>query len=710
MRNLQKVFKVGTRSSELAMTQAQSAINKIEELVTSISCELVPYSSPGDRDQATDLRASSANFFTRDLDEAVLNGDIDAAIHSAKDVPLKIADGLDWVWLPWVEERRDVIILQPKTTIKDLPENFKVGVSSERREQYSIARFPDAQILNIRGNIAERIAQLDAGNYDMIIMAAAALVRLDLENRINEYIPLTALTPPEGQGVLCLTFKENSPIATELRKLFVKSVTFVGAGIGDADMCTLAGIKALEKCDVCLYDSLLAPALLKNIPATAKKIPVGKRSGAHSVPQEKITQLILDEARKGYRIVRLKGGDPGTFGRLAEEISALENLELPYSVIPGVSSLNVATTGTGMLLTKRGVSRGFCVMTPRKQGEGIADIGAIGRAKLPIIFFMALSVIDNVAKQLIDDGTAPTTPVAVVFNAGQDDEEILRSTLYEVVDSESSIRKEHSDAPALIIVGECAAQGFKTNQGALNGKRVLLTCSEAVIERTASVVRDFGGKPICRPLIRLSEIDAKELPRFNDYDWLIITSPSAVRILLNKLKNNKVDFRKLPKIMTCGSATSEELRNAGLQPDAEPNSDFGCKGLLDIAKETLNSTDVVLRVASDHKHAHLSDTIKPFCKDVINYFLYKNETINYNKAIDFDVVFFASGSAVESFIMQWTTKAISNKTILTIGEPTAKILRKHDINNIIVSPEADINRAFLTLAGAEVSRRIEEQI
>lgn len=710
MKNLQKVFKVGTRSSELALTQAQSAINKIEALVPSLNCELIPYSSPGDRDKTTDLRITAANFFTYNLDQAILSGDIDIAIHSAKDVPPDIEEGIDWFWLPWTEDQRDVIILPPDVTTNDLPKKIKIGVSSERREQYSLARFPNAQLLNIRGNIAERIAQLDAGDYDMVIMAAAALIRLGLEDRINEYITLAELPPPEGQGILCITFKKNSSIATELRKLFIKTITFVGAGIGNADMCTIAGIKALEKCDVCLHDTLLAPALLDNLPITAKKISVGKRSGAHSVPQAMTTQMILDEIRKGYQVVRLKGGDPGTFGRLSEEVFALENLNLPYHVIPGISSLNAATTGTGMLLTKRGVSRGFCVMTPRKQGEGIADIGKISRGALPVVFFMALSVIDDVAQQLLDNGTTATTPVAIVFNAGQDNEEILRSTLSEIIDSTSLLRKEYSEAPALIIVGECAAQGFKKVQGAFNGKRILLTCSEAIMQRTADIVQNFGGTPLCRPLIRLSESDDKKLPYFKNYDWLVITSPSAVRILLSKLKNNQIDLRNLPKIMTCGSATSKELRKAGLQPDAEPDSDFGCKGLLSTAEETLLSTDKVLRIASDHKRAYLSDQLKPFCKKVTDYILYKNEMINYDKVINFDIVFFASGSAVKSFITQWTTKPLTDKIILAMGEPTADILREHDINNIIVSQEADINMAFTTLAGIEVSRRIEEQI
>ncbi len=710
MKNSRKVFKAGTRSSELSIIQTTNALQEIEKLVPNMEFDVIRYSSPGDRDLTQNLQESSDDFFTYDLDQAILNEDIDIAIHSAKDVPNELPDKIDWVWLPWSEDSRDVIILPVGRNITDLPENIRIGVSSKRREEYCRNRFPSAELLNIRGTIHARINQLDKGKYDMIIMAAAALNRLGLQHRINEYIPISELEPPEGQGKLCLTFKKDNRIANILRTLFVKTTVFVGAGIGNKDMCTVAGIKALKKCDVCLYDTLLPATLLDYLPLETKKIPVGKRAGAHSVTQENITKMILDEVRKGYNVVRLKGGDPGTFGRLTEEIEALAKLNLPYSVIPGVSSLNVATTGTGILLTKRGVSRGFCVMTPREQGNSIADIKRNERAKLPIVFFMALNVIDNVAQQLLDEGMPPATPVAIVFNAGQDNEKILHTNLEKAAHRKSAIKITHTGAPALIIIGECAADEYKKNQGALGGKRVLLTCSETILDRAAGITRELGGYSIRYPLIKLAGNNTEKLPDLKNYNWLIITSPSSVKILLESMKSQKIDLRNLPEIITCGSSTSEELKKAGIFPAAEPEKDFGCQGLLSVAEKILKPTDLVLRVKSNIAEISLSKQLKTLCKEVTDYTLYINKTITHDTLPEFDIIFFASGSAVESFIEQWSTNVLDNKIILAIGNPTANVLRKYKLKNIIISTKSDIKTAFTELAGLEISKKIEEQI
>src|SRR5271157_769008 len=141
---------------------------------------------------------------------------------------------------------------------------------------------------------------------------------------------------PEGQGRLALSFRAGDARFLRLRSLFVRAVTFVGAGAGNYDSCTLAGARELQRAEVCFHDSLLDTSLLDALPSGAKSIDVGKRCGRHGFKQPEISRLISVEARKGYRVVRLKGGDPGIFGRLAEEVEALDELHLPYHVLPGV--------------------------------------------------------------------------------------------------------------------------------------------------------------------------------------------------------------------------------------------------------------------------------------------------------------------------------------------------------------------------------------
>ena len=315
MKKYSIVLKTGTRKSNLALIQSDNSCRFIENLFPFLKFELIKYFTPGDRDKITDLKTSSDDFFSKDLDESVLNNRIDCAIHSAKDLSYPVKDGLDWFWLPHREDSRDVIIC---TT--PIPKNNPVvGVSSERRGKYALERWPNAELKPIRGNIEERIKQLDDGNYDVLVMAAAALNRLSLQDRISEYISPDDLPPPEGQGFIAVTFKKDNVLFNEIRKYFVKPVTFAGAGPGNPDLVSVGTAKALKKCTICLYDSLIPIKLLEYLPKTAKAVFVGKRNGAHSIKQNQITQLISDYSRQGAKVVRLKGGDPGIFGRLAKK-------------------------------------------------------------------------------------------------------------------------------------------------------------------------------------------------------------------------------------------------------------------------------------------------------------------------------------------------------------------------------------------------------
>ena len=299
---MRKPFRVGARGSRLSLLQAEGALGHLRER-TGCAFELCAFSSPGDRDQSTDLRVSPGDFFTRDLDEALLRGEIDCAIHSAKDLPPEgLRAGLDWFWLPWREDPRDCLVAR-------MAEPQRIGVSSGRRDAWVARRFPKADRVTLRGGIPERLAKLDAGEYDAIVVAAAALHRLGLQERISEYIPLAELTPPPGQGVLAVTFRREDARLRALRNLFLKAVRFVGAGVGDAELCTLAGLRELRGADCVIYDALMDAALLSETKGEA--LYVGKRSGAHALRQEEITALIGERVRRGERVVRLKGGDPG---------------------------------------------------------------------------------------------------------------------------------------------------------------------------------------------------------------------------------------------------------------------------------------------------------------------------------------------------------------------------------------------------------------
>lgn len=700
MNESSKVFRAGTRNSPLALRQTRSVIALFEELFQcfenkqdagSACFHTLDIVTPGDTDRTTDLRESPADFFTRTLDEALLAGTIDFAVHSAKDLPDPIPEGIDWFWIPDGGDRRDVLIgsLNPKT----------IGVSSDRRAAYAARRFSEARQVMIRGNIEERIAQVDAGTFDSIIMAGVALQRLGLEDRITEWIPLDELETHEAQGALAVTFRKNDPRITAIRSLFVKSIAFVGAGVCEGH-CTLDGQRALQNAEVCLYDALMDDSLLKYLPETAQKIYVGKRQGAHSQSQDEINQLLCDFVRKGKRTVRLKGGDAGIFGRLAEEVEALEALSLPSRVLPGISAMQTAAANTGMLLTRRGVARGFSVMTPRLQGGGLGSVNSSARAELPVVFYMSVGVAGQLATELIADGMGGDTPCAFVFEAGSDREAVFKGTLQNLPELDEETKK----LAGLFVVGEITRYGFDRTLGALGGQRVLLTCSEALMDQAVQAVCDFGGRPVVRPLIRL-ELIPPQFQSLETFDWIALTSPSAVRCFHELLLKERFDLRRLPKIMTTGPGSFHALEKLGLGCDLMPESDFSGKGLLEIAAPMVNGKKV-LRPRSQKAGPELADGLGAAGAAVEDHVLYENRFIKYERCPEFDSVFFASASAVESFVAQWGADALGGKTILAIGGPTEKALAAAGLKADVTATMATVEKSLSALAVYEVNRRL----
>lgn len=660
-------FIVGARGSRLSRVQTENAVALLARTFPNTAYRVVAVETPGDRDLTTPVEKSAPDFFTRDLDAAVRDGRLDCAIHSAKDLPERVADDLDWFWLPNREDPRDGWVLRAGLTLDAARQkrHFTIGISSERRRAYAAAMFPKATLRPIRGAIDARLDQLVAGKFDAVLMALAGLNRLYPERPQGVTlvpIPLAELTPPEAQGFLAVVFRAGDARFQTMRRKFVKAVRFVSAGVGDAGLCTVAGRRDLACADTVLYDDLLGKELVSNLDTSSMRLlPVGKRCGAHSMKQPDITRLICDEARKGRRVVRLKGGDAGLFGRLAEETDALTALGIPFLVRPGVSALTAGTTGTGLLLTRRGESTGFTVYTPRR-----AETPTPPSAGNPLptrVLFMATRVLEDEAQALIRDGWPRETPCALVMDAGGPGEEVRTMTL-------GTVRNLAGEArPGLFIVGTAAAHRWP-QLGEWGGRRMLVTCSEALQEKVAVAVEDRGGRPIRWPLIRLVPRTLAVDP--TAYDALVLTSPSAVRLFFASCA---CDRRRLPAFYTCGAGTDAELRTFGVASDVVPAQDFSAKGLIaEIRKRDLAGKRV-LRLRSAKAGAAVAHALRRAGAQVDDVVLYDNVFCAPDaKPPPFDAVFFASASAVESFLAQYGASRLRGKDIYVMGQPTRSAL------------------------------------
>lgn len=696
MTNSPPVFRVGTRNSKLALIQSDAALRRFAGLWPDARFIVTPCSSPGDRDQTADLRASPPDFFTRDLDDALRAQKIDLAVHSAKDLPEPMPADIDWCWLPGREDPRDVLVLPPGRTLADLPPAPRIGVSSDRRAAWCRRRFPAGVCLPVRGVIEARLQQLDAGRFDLLVMAAAALIRLNLARRITAWIPLAELEAPAGQGALAITFRLGDCRLQALRNLLVKPVVIAGAGVGRASAATLETAAALESAEVCLHDALMDQTLLDRLPCHALRIDVGKRCGTHRADQPEINRLLTLYSRRGARVVRLKGGDPGIFGRLAEEAAALGALRLPARVLPGISSLQAATTGTGMLLTRRGAARGFTVMTPRMEGGGVGAVDAAARRDLPLVFFMGVSVLPKIVAQLMAESRPLDTPAAVVFDAGAPNETIIRGRLDEIAG-----RLPDADRPGLIIIGAPAADAWPDIAGPLQGRRVLLTCSAALQPAAVQAVLDFGGRPISLPLIatRLDPAALPALAAIHEFQWVAVSSPATAQMLLPALQTAGMDLRRLPQILAAGPGTAAVLQKYGIIPEAVPDADFGTAGMVAAARQAIPAGARILRLRSQLAGGELTRSLNNAGFQAQDCVLYTNTLLQPEIVPDFDAVFFASASAVAAWLAIRPAEALRGKIVMAIGQPTRAALAKHGIAAARQSPEATTHSAIETLAG-----------
>ena len=226
-------------------------------------------------------------------------------------------------------------------------------------------------------------------------------------------------------------------------------VWLVGAGPGDPDLLTRKAARVLAQADLVLYDALVSPAALALAPQ-AQRFPVGKRAGRPSVAQETIHRLLIRAARRGRRVVRLKGGDPFVCGRGGEEALALRAAGVPYEVVPGVSSALAAPASAGIPVTHRGLASAFVVVSGHAESGYRPVLSSLAPRAATVVVLMGLGRRQAIASLLLGRGWPASTPAAIVRGAFTTDEQAWVGDLSELEAAELSL----SDAPGTIVVGE----------------------------------------------------------------------------------------------------------------------------------------------------------------------------------------------------------------------------------------------------------------
>lgn len=356
-------------------------------------------------------------------------------------------------------------------------------------------------------------------------------------------------------------------------------VWLVGAGPGDVGLFTLKGYKTLLNADVVVYDSLVGHGVLSLIPEGAKCINVGKRASHHTMPQWRINEVLLEEAQKGLRVVRLKGGDPFLFGRGGEELELLEENGIPYEVVPGITSPLSVPAYNGIPVTHRDFCSSLHIITGhKKEGEEYnIDFKALVETKGTLVFLMGVTAMEDICTSLIKAGMDPDMPTAVLQQGTTSKQRRVVAT---VATLKEEADKAKIQAPAVIVVGKVCGLEKKFawyEKLPLAGYRVLVTRPKDLISSMSEKLREQGAEVLELPAIKTVPLEDqselyKAFSEMDKFSWIVFTSPTGVKVFFSEMQKQKLDIRALgsAKIAVIGTGTQKELEKRGLYADLMP--------------------------------------------------------------------------------------------------------------------------------------------
>lgn len=559
---MNKKIRVIARGSRLSRLQVEEVFKNFPEL----AYEIKYLESYGDKNQQISLLngEAPADIFTRELDDAIRQGDADIAIHSAKDLPYPLPEDIEVIALFPAFDTTDSLVSRDHKKLAELPAGSIIGTSSPLRKKGLNELRPDLTIKGIRGCIEERVQQVKDGKYDAAIVATCALKRLGMEDEIAEVLPFP--THPL-QGFLAITAKKGSALkqAFASKSILDKqgSVSLVGFGPGDPELLTIKAAKAIDAADIIFYDDLIDDSYLAD--KKAEKIYVGKRAGYHHKEQADINRLLLDAAREGKNVVRLKGGDPMIFAHGSEEIEYLQSNLIKVNVIPGITTASALAASQKISLTHRDFSSSVALVSGHTPQPVTPDAETL-------VYYMGAKQLQVIATQLIDkEGWAFNTPVLLTYNVSRPDEQTFETTLWELRNGEM----QNLPTPLIALIGNVA--GLKHHQ-ASDIKPTLYTGTLPAIEKRKA---DYTYTPLIEISYHPSyftkilednyckQYDGKCFTKYCEWDesqalYYIFTSQYGVEATL---EDYDLIFKEQEKhvFISIGDTTTEALHKAGVK-------------------------------------------------------------------------------------------------------------------------------------------------
>ena len=822
-------LRIGTRKSRLAMVQTEIVREVILAHFPFLEIEIVPMSTKGDKILDRSLTSfGGKGVFTRELEEALLRGEIDLAVHSAKDMPMEFPRGLALGAVLSREDASDVLVTTDGTPARELAPGSVIGTSSLRRQIQIHQINPQVKVKLLRGNVQTRIEKLKSGQYDGILLAAAGLKRLGItgadsaagtgfglsgepcgteaaDSLYFEHLPMEQFVPAAGQGILAVEIRRgelgeimkaihsveteaeltaereflrilgggcNAPcgafchldeadqklsmqvmyardgvhpeyrndemtpddywgilpeqhgtgmevqefstgagcadsmgsahsillavakkLAYDLAILVrCKPVYLVGAGPGDARLFTEKGLDCVRKADVIVYDNLISGSILNEARLDAELIYAGKRAGHHHMKQWEISALLAGRALDGKSVVRLKGGDPFIFGRGGEEALELAAMDIPFEIVPGVSSSYSVPAYAGIPVTHRGLASSFHVITGHEDGNktsSVLDYQTLAKEEGTLVFLMGLKNLDKIAANLIANGKDPKTPAAVLERGTTAAQKSVKADLEHIAEA---AEKAGLKTPAISVVGQVVELKDDLSwfgRGVLAGKRVLATGTRAFVREMEEAFHPLGAELVALSLIEVrplwNERIAEVLKRLGSYQWIVFTSGNGVELFFTLLREQGIDLRKLMqvKFAVIGRKTADALLQHGFQSDFVPEQFSGA----DLAAEwipTLKPDEKVALFRAENGSRVLTEALAEAGISYDDIGMYETWTDlrrqeELNRVVqEVDYVTVASSSAAQALAAMLEPEQRENLTakLISIGPSTTKTMQK----------------------------------
>ena len=483
-------------------------------------------------------------------------------------------------------------------------------------------------------------------------------------------------------------------------------VYLVGAGPGDPDLITAKGLRRLREADVVVYDRLVDKRLLSEAKEEAEIMYVGKDPGPGGTEQENIYPMLIDKAREGKRVVRLKGGDPFVFGRGGEEAQVLKMAGIPFEVVPGVTSAIAAPAYAGIPLTHRDAASSFTVVSavedPSKEKSTIAW-DALARTGGTLVILMGWGTLEKVVTRLTHEGMKPTTPVALVQWGTEPYQRTVTGTLEDIVQRG---REASLSPPVVVVIGAVVRLREELrwfDNHPLFGKRVLVTRSRRQASVLCRLLADEGAEAMEVPAIQIAPAEDYggldgAIRSIGDYQWVVFTSVNGVEAFFERISAQGMDSRSLGAIKVCaiGSTTAACLEKFGIRADFVP-SQFSSNSIIEGLGDLGIRDAKVLLPRADIAPQNLVDEMERLGAHVDQQIAYRTlvprdshqrarEALEDGKI---DIVTFTSSSTVRNLVdlLHGDTGLLEGMLIACIGPVTAKTTQEVGLKVSVVAPQ-----------------------